>query len=456
MRVRLLPRVVLHGVVLLGVSAIGFVLIAAGLIASVVDRDMQHFMGWFGEQACAPFSDATTAGEAPARLARIPGAVAVFTENGERLGASSEYQVPALSEGDWASIRGGAPLAPDSTRFAVVKCAGAPSRYAIVGRPRVGVPFGRLGGLVALLVALIAVGSIPLARSLVRPIRELAAVANTFGKGDLGARATTTRTDEIGDLAIAFNRMAANLQAHLLAEKELLANVSHELRTPLARVRVVLETAKEDPARAASLLDEIARDLTDLERLTSDVLTTIRLDFADAGPESARIRSRPEPVDLVSIARRAVVRCVESNVERDVELDAANEVPPLEGDPALLLRLLENLLENACKYSSNAVRLRVRASPAEVTIEVEDEGIGIEQGDLARVFQPFFRSERSRARGTGGVGIGLALCRRIVEVHRGTIEVKSAQGQGTTVTVRLPLGAAPWSADREVALHTRH
>ena len=83
--------------------------------------------------------------------------------------------------------------------------------------------------------------------------------------------------------------------------------------------------------------------------------------------------------------------------------------------------------------------MRVRAFPSEVTVEIEDQGIGIETDDLTRVFEPFFRSDRSRARGTGGVGI--ALCRRIVEVHQGRIEVKSAQGQGTTVTVRLPLHA---------------
>jgi signal transduction histidine kinase len=414
-RDRLLIRVVLHGVVLLGVSAVGFLPISWLLLGPGMDRDMRTFTEWFGGQACERVAHSPTADE---EIARFPVAVAVFTTDGRRITA---------------------PLDPPiSPRFMVVACPNDASRYAVVEGPTNHLPFGRLGILVAVLVALVAVGSIPLARSLVRPLRDLVSTANRFGKGDLTTRAKVQRTDEIGDLAVAFNGMASNLQAHLMAEKELLANVSHELRTPLARVRVVLETAKEDPSRAASLLHEIARDLTDLERLTDDVLATIRLDFSGAAPESAKIRARLEPVSVVSVVQRAIARCVEANPDREIELDAADDVPSVQGDPALLLRLFDNLLENARKYSSKSIVIRVRQESARVMVEVEDRGIGIEDADLESVFEPFFRSDRSRGRASGGSGLGLTLCRRIVEVHGGSITARSKPGVGTIVKVDLP------------------
>ena len=432
-RDRLLARVILHGVVLLGVSAVGFLAIALALVGSTVDRDMKAFTEWFGEQACERMAHAE---DPQADIARFPAAVAVYTRDGRRVAASAEHPL-ALSADELAQSAAGPSSELARSRLTTVTCRHDPSRFAVVGGPPLGLPLGRLSVLVAAMVLLVALGSVPLARSLVRPLRELVASVETFGDGDLTVRARASRTDEIGDLARAFNSMAANLQAHLMAEKELLANVSHELRTPLARVRVVLETAKEDPSRAATLLGEISRDLTDLERLTDDVLATIRLDFAAAGP-SAKIRVRPEWVDLNALLQRAVGRCVETHPEREIELDVRGEVAGVVGDPALLLRLHENLLENACKYSSSAIRVVIEQHDATLVVRVEDDGIGIDPSDLERVFEPFFRSDRSRGRASGGTGLGLTLCRRIVEVHDGTIVAESAAGVGTVVIVRLP------------------
>jgi signal transduction histidine kinase len=433
-------RVVLHGVLLLGVSAVGFLFITLVLLGSEMDRDLRTFTEWFGAQAC---ERAAHASDPVQEISRFPAAVAVFNADGTRLAASLDHPIAPLSVEEQESARRGLPAFAAHGRRMVMACPGETGRYAVVGGPPMGLPLGRLSLLVAIMVALVAVGSIPLARSLIRPLRELVSAADTFGSGDLTARAKVARTDEIGDLARAFNAMAENLQAHLMAERELLANVSHELRTPLARVRVVLETAKEDPGRAATLLHEVSHDLNDLERLTDDVLATIRLDFSGSAPESAKIRIRPESVDVVAILQRAIARCVESNPERDIELEAGEDVPTVQGDPVLLLRLFDNLIENARKYSSKTISVAAQRTTEGVSIVVRDAGIGIETADLERVFEPFFRSDRSRGRATGGTGLGLTLCRRIVEVHRGTIAAESELGVGTTVTVQLPCATHP-------------
>jgi signal transduction histidine kinase len=237
--------------------------------------------------------------------------------------------------------------------------------------------------------------------------------------------------------------MAGRLERLVRAEKELLANVSHELRTPLARIRVALELAAEgDPERARRHLAGIAGDLDELDRLVADVLAAARLDAA--GP--ARLAVARAPVDPAALAAEAARRFEHLHPGRRLEVEVSPGLPPLPGDAALLRRLLANLLDNAAKYSEPPapVALSVRAAEggAGLVLEVRDRGIGIDPADLPRLFTPFFRTDRSRARGTGGVGLGLVLARRIAEAHGGGISVASEPGKGTTVTVKLT-GAGP-------------
>jgi len=126
-------------------------------------------------------------------------------------------------------------------------------------------------------------------------------------------------------------------------------------------------------------------------------------------------------------------------------------LPPLEADPVLLRRALDNLLDNAGKYSEphSTVRLLARPTGGGLQVEVADEGIGIDPADMAHIFTPFFRSDRSRARRTGGVGLGLALARRIVVAHGGSLTLESQPGVGTTAQVTLPAAPASGQADRQ-------
>jgi signal transduction histidine kinase len=228
----------------------------------------------------------------------------------------------------------------------------------------------------------------------------------------------------------------------LLAEKELLANVSHELRTPLARIRVALDLASEGDADAArASLSEIAVDLGELEALIDDVLTATRFEIAEGSPRRAGLPVHLEEVEPRDVTARAAERFRAAHPERPLEVVVDPDLPRLEADPMLLRRVLDNVLENAHKYTpdpKSAVTLRARAHAPGVRFTVEDRGAGIAREDLEHVFTPFFRADRSRSRGTGGVGLGLTLAKRIVEAHGGTIAVVSVRGEGTTVHVDLP------------------
>ncbi|HEY6098955.1 MAG TPA: HAMP domain-containing sensor histidine kinase, partial [Anaeromyxobacter sp.] len=269
----------------------------------------------------------------------------------------------------------------------------------------------------AVLVVL-ALGSFPLARSIAAPVERLTAAARALGAGDLAVRANVRAKGELGELGRAFDEMAERLQRLVESERELLANVSHELRTPLARIRVALELAAEgDPERARRHLAGIGADLAELDGLVEDVLAAARLDARGSGD----LPLSRAAVELQAVVREAAERFREAHPGRELAVDAAH-APQLRGDAALLRRLLANLLDNAAKYSEPPapVTLALRAEGGAAVLEVRDRGIGFDPSDLPRLFTPFFRTDRSRARGTGGTGLGLTLAKRIVEAHGGT------------------------------------
>jgi signal transduction histidine kinase len=283
-------------------------------------------------------------------------------------------------------------------------------------------------------------GSLLTARGIVSPLRELSRAANALGAGDLRARSAIARDDEIGDLSRSFDAMASRVESLVLAQKELLANVSHELRTPLARIRVAMDIAGEgdDEAQRHSLT-EIGVDLAELETLIDDILTTTRLDIARGTSSEKIFELHLEDVDVRALCAEAMDRFRARHPSRRVDLGEMTNAS-VRVDRALFRRVLDNLLENAHKYSRDAtavITLRASSRDGAVEFEIEDHGIGIAEADLPHVFTPFFRGERSRARGAGGVGLGLTLAKRIVEAHGGTIAVDSRMDVGTTVRVHV-------------------
>jgi signal transduction histidine kinase len=289
-------------------------------------------------------------------------------------------------------------------------------------------------------LVIVGVGSLLTARWIVRPLESLSRAARALGSGDLSARSGLVRRDEVGEVGRAFDEMAARVETLMLAERELLANVSHELRTPLARIRVALDIAGES-GQAPGPMAEIAADLSEIEKLVDDILTAARLDVAErrAGPGGFELRRERATVEALVAHAAELFRGRHPERRLDVAVDAG--LPDVDLDRMLLRRALDNLLDNAHKYSPDAskpVALRAVAAGEGVAVEVVDRGVGISPEDQKHLFTPFFRAERSRSRGTGGVGLGLLLARRIVDAHGGNLEITSAPGDGTTARITLP------------------
>ena len=301
-------------------------------------------------------------------------------------------------------------------------------------RPHSRLPFA--GGILGALLV-IGLGAWLAGRWLTRPLARLGATARAIASGDLGSRTGIQSGDEIGDAAAAFDRMAERVEHLLRSQRELLASVSHELRTPLARIRVALDLASEAADGGSAVQTELAGlelDIAELELLVSDLLATARLDTN----EKAELPLRREPCALGDIVERARARFLERHPRKVVAL-TIGEKREAELDPRLLRRALENVLENAHKYSDpdSAIRIDVRLEGPRAVVEIADDGIGIAEEDLAHVFTPFFRADRTEVRASSGLGLGLALARRIVDAHGGTIALESVLGQGTTVRISV-------------------
>ncbi len=316
-------------------------------------------------------------------------------------------------------------------------------RGYLVARGTFGEPPGLIGPILTLVLSfvILVASALLTARWIVRPIDRLSRTAKALGTGDLAARSRLARSDEIGELGHRIDEMADRIAGLLGAERELMANVAHELRTPLSRIGVALDLASEgdmDMARAS--LSEIAVDVGELETIVDDILTATRFEVAGA----AGLPLRKAVVTPASIAEAAAERLRSRHPSRPLEVTIATELPMLHVDPMLVRRIVDNLLENAHKYSPDGtatIELAVRKADTGVELEVKDRGAGIPAEDLPRVFTAFFRGDKSRSRETGGVGLGLTLAKRIAEAHGGTITIASTVGVGTTVRLVVPAAA---------------
>jgi two-component system OmpR family sensor kinase len=298
----------------------------------------------------------------------------------------------------------------------------------------------------AVVLALLVAVSVLFARHLAVPLQSLVAATQRFGEGELAIRVRSDRRDEIGAVARAFDTMADRVGRLVASQRELMANVSHELQTPLSRIRVAVELMTGgDASRAEEMLNEIMQDLEELEQLIDDVMTLARLDLSRGQKGGLVPRPRSETVALSELLARSCQRFRALHDTHTLVAQVPAGLPTLpDADPVLLRRVFDNVLDNARKYSpeGSAIELTARVEGDTCRVTIVDHGIGIDAGDVDKVFTPFFRSDRSRARETGGVGLGLALARRVVESHGGRIALSSQVGQGTTVTIEIPAPAA--------------
>lgn len=282
-------------------------------------------------------------------------------------------------------------------------------------------------------LAVLSAISYAFARRITNPVRDLQRVVERFGRGDLRTRAGSSRKDELGALAHAFDQMADRIEVLLAAQRQLLSDISHELRSPLARLRVALELARMDENRDKHL-DRIEKEGERLNALVAELLQVTR-----AEGDASRMRRETVQLDalveeIVSDARvEADARKVEIALKRKDSVSAT-------GDPELLRRAVENVLRNALRYAppGSTVDVALERVGGEARMCVRDCGPGVPPEQLARIFEPFYRVEADRSRETGGTGLGLAIARRAVELHGGRIEALDA-APGLRVEIRLPI-----------------
>jgi signal transduction histidine kinase len=307
------------------------------------------------------------------------------------------------------------------------------SMIGVYAPNRQGFPWSYVLPLGAMILVLVGLASVWFTRRLARPLDQLVVAARRFGGGDTAARANLVRDDEVGDVGRAFDEMADRTANVLRSQRQLMGDVSHELRTPLARIRVALELAAEDPVAAGDVLADVGADLDEIDQLIGDILTTARLDG-----EHAKIDR--EPTSVAEIADRASRRFAARHPRRVLERHDGDD-RAVECDPLLLRRAIDNLLDNAAKYSEpdTPVRFEIQPNGKTVAFQIVDRGIGMTEAQLDLAFTPFWRADDSRTRKTGGVGLGLALARRIARAHGGDVTLASAPGQGTTARLEVPL-----------------
>lgn len=268
-------------------------------------------------------------------------------------------------------------------------------------------------------------------RGLLRPLDDIRAGAIRFGAGNFTRPIEPRRHDELGELALQINRMADGLQQRLDAKRELLLAISHELRSPLTRARVNAELVAESSAREALL-----HDLGEMRDLIADLLESERL----AGGGHAALNT--ETVDLNSLVRELAGS---QFAQRTLSLALDDRVPPTALDRTRVRLLLRNLIDNALRHSTpdgGAAPIvstsRVDGPRPSVRIVVRDHGPGVDEAQLPHLGEAFYRTDGARQRSTGGVGLGLYLCRLVAQAHGGTFEARNAQ-PGLEITVTLPL-----------------
>ena len=312
---------------------------------------------------------------------------------------------------------------------------------------------GSVGWITLAVLLLLTAFAYAYVRRLLKPLDDIGAGARRFGGGDFAKPIPVRRNDELGDLAGQINTMGHDIHQMLDAKRALLLAISHELRSPLTRARLNTELLPETP-ETLEPREALLRDLAEMGRLISDLL------------ESERLSSRHAALNLeLTDLGRLVQEVIDEHkagqgdaTGAPVLLVVAPGLSPLQLDPIRMKLLLRNLLDNARRYSVNPggpdaaplsalspvppIEVSLVQQGDELALVVRDHGPGVAEAQLPHLTEPFFRTDSARQRTTGGVGLGLYLCRLVAQAHGGRLLVRNAT-PGLAVSIYLPLQARP-------------
>jgi signal transduction histidine kinase len=283
-----------------------------------------------------------------------------------------------------------------------------------------------LASMAAVLFAILAAAYFYIRRVLA-PLHPLETGVKALAAGRLDHRVAKTGADEFRDLAEAFNTMAKRLSEQLTSKEHLLLDMSHELRSPLTRLKVQLEFVPDEEIR-----ESLRADVAEMESMVTAIL------------EEARLRSSSAVLNLEKVELTELIRSITNDFkDRSPGLVCGALAPVhVRADREKMRMVLRNLLDNALKHTpkgGDPVAISLAKQKNSVDIAIEDHGEGIPEAALPHLFEPFFRSDSSRSRKTGGYGLGLSLCKAVIDAHKGRIDISSVPGKGTRVLITLLL-----------------
>ncbi len=277
-----------------------------------------------------------------------------------------------------------------------------------------------------------------LARRSLSPIENITRITREITASNLNKRLVPTHTgDEVDELANTINLMLGRIEDSFIRIAQFTSDVSHELRTPVAALKTGAEVILSKERTAEEYRDLIENNLSDLERMTRMISDLLELSRSDSNTNILHLKSFS--LDNLLNELQNKFRLISETKNINILI---NELPDMqiEGDKDLLRRVFSNLLDNAIKFTSpgGSVSISLADRGNDVVTCIQDTGIGISEKHLGKVFDRFFRVDSSRSRDTGGTGLGLNICKNVVELHKGKIEVKSKAGEGSTFEVTLP------------------
>jgi signal transduction histidine kinase len=274
-------------------------------------------------------------------------------------------------------------------------------------------------------------------KRIVKPLIQMEEITKKFAAGQLEERMPSNDIPEVNQLAVSFNRMAGTLEGVEQRRRELVSDLTHELRTPLTILRGYLEGLSDGTVEPSSdIYQRLSKETGRMQRLVNDLQELSKM---EAGYLPINARS----IDLYPLVKTVVQRFSDQLIAEQsplMLLDYSADLPSANADPERVEQILVNLISNALKYTSaGSITVQGKVESGWLWISVIDTGEGIAQENLSHVFERFWRADRSRDRTSGGTGIGLAICRRLVELQGGTIEVTSTLSIGSHFRFSLPI-----------------